>query len=98
MDVHPLLRIYREADAEDCHISGLYKRDDIENAFYVTLRLSEEIAISKLIPIKENPLQNLIQGFDPTSVPPRNVLRSIILIFTVEMEVLVACVLFAADF
>jgi DNA (cytosine-5)-methyltransferase 1 len=72
-----LVRFYRESDAEDRRIPAPYSRDGTGNAFYITSRLSEENGTSKLIPIEEDLPQTLIQGFDPTSIPPesRKVLR-----------------------
>lgn len=67
-----LVRFYRETDAENCRIPAPYSRDGTGNAFYITTRLTQEYG---LIPIENNVPQTLIQGFDPSSVPPRRVLR-----------------------
>ncbi len=67
-----LVRFYRETDAENCRIPAPYSRDGTGNAFYITTRLTPEHG---LIPIENNVPQTLIQGFDPSSVPPRRVLR-----------------------
>lgn len=71
-----LVRFYSESDAEKHRIPPPYNRDGTGNGFYITSRLiQQEHGISKLVPIEEDLPQTLIQGFDPTSTPPRRLLR-----------------------
>ncbi|KAE9369421.1 hypothetical protein N431DRAFT_469332 [Stipitochalara longipes BDJ] len=70
-----LVRFYKPTDAANRLIPAPYNRDGTGNAFYITTRLFQENGNSRLIPIGEDIPKTLIQGFDPSSPPPRRVLR-----------------------
>jgi DNA (cytosine-5)-methyltransferase 1 len=72
-----LVRFYSASDVEKRRIPAPYSRDGTGNAFYITKRLVQVGGISKMIPIEEDLPITLIQGFDPASSPPRNMLRGI---------------------
>jgi DNA (cytosine-5)-methyltransferase 1 len=70
-----LIRFYSESDIERRRIPAPYNRDGTGNAFYIATRLIQDNEVSKLSHIEGKPPQTLIQGFDPSAAPSRQVLR-----------------------
>lgn len=72
-----LVRFYNERDVTGQNIPAPFNRDGTGNAFYITMRLSENDSNKKLVPISANIPVSLIQGFDPSQPPPRPKLRGL---------------------
>jgi DNA (cytosine-5)-methyltransferase 1 len=70
-----LVRFYKQSDVEKNRIPPPYNREGTGNAFFITTRLIQDKGLSTLIPIEEDLPQTLIQGFDPSSPPPKKLLR-----------------------